>query len=152
MSGLKDIDSWRKVHLAVAEFVDAWRIIPRAVVVVFSYGVYGVTTWYMNLKPYILEGCVKAAESVPTECIVQAPTTQHTALLTAMFALAAAVFAFYSNNGRKWNGFSHWNTNESKTSESVYWREGEEKPVQDERKDADRQGRAVIENARGNGG
>ena len=105
---IKDIDSWRKVHLAIAEWVDAWRLIPRAVVLGFSYGVYQVTKWYMGLEPYLLEGCVKAGGTI-AECMIQAPTTQHTALLSALFALAAAVFAFYSNNGRKWNGFSNWN-------------------------------------------
>lgn len=104
--GVKDIDSWRKFHLAIAEWVDAWRLIPRAVVGLFGYGVYGVTKWYMELAPYMLEGCV--SENV-TDCIIQAPTTQHTALLTAMFALAGAVFAFYTSAGRKWNGFSPWN-------------------------------------------
>lgn len=104
--GVKDIDSWRKFHLAIAEWVDAWRLIPRAVVGLFGYGVYGVTKWYMELKPYMLEGC---QSDVVKDCLIQAPTTQHTALLTAMFALAGAVFAFYSNAGRKWNGFSPWN-------------------------------------------
>jgi len=103
-----DVDSWRKFHLSVAEWVDAWRIIPRGVVILFGYGVYHVTKWYMELAPYLLEGCIKAGGTVP-ECLISAPTTQHTALLSALFALAAAVFAFYSNAGRKWNGFSHWN-------------------------------------------
>ena len=108
MAGIGDIDTWRKGQLAFAEWVDAWRLIPRAVVILFGYGVYQVTKWYMSLEPYLLEGCVEAGGTV-TECLMQAPTTQHTALLTALFALAGAVFAFYSNAGRKWNGFSNWN-------------------------------------------
>lgn len=108
MSGIKDIDSWRKFHLALAEFVDAWRVIPRAVVALFGYGAYHVTSWYMHLEPYIVKGCMEAGGTV-SECLIQAPTTQHTALVSALFALAAAVFAFYTNSSRKWNGFSHWN-------------------------------------------
>lgn len=104
----KDVDSWRKIHLAIAEWVDAWRIIPRAVVALFGYGAYSVTKWYMSLQPYVLDECVKAGGTV-AECLVQAPSTQHTALLTALFALGGAVFAFYSNNGRKWDGFVTWN-------------------------------------------
>lgn len=103
-----DIDAWRKFHLAIAEWIDAWRIIPRAVVILFGYGAYEVTRWYMNLQPYLLEGCVEQGGKI-AECLISAPTTQHTALLSALFALAAAVFAFYTNAGRKWNGFSHWN-------------------------------------------
>lgn len=104
----RDVDNWRKFHLAIAEWVDAWRIIPRAIVVMFGYGAYHVTKWYMNLAPYVLEECVKAGGTA-AECIVQAPTTQHTALVSALFALSAAIFAFYSNNGRKWDGFISWN-------------------------------------------
>lgn len=115
--GVRDIDSWRKFHLAIAEWIDAWRLIPRGVVLLFGYGVYSVTKWYMELKPYLLDGCVAAGGSV-TECLISAPTTQHTALLSAMFALAAAVFAFYSNAGRKWNGFSPWNKPPVKREES----------------------------------
>lgn len=110
---MADIDSWRKFHLAIAEWIDAWRLIPRAVVILFGLGAAHVTKWYMDLHPYILEGCVEAGGKV-SECMIQAPTTQHTALLSALFALAAAVFAFYSNAGRKWNGFSHWNKPEDK--------------------------------------
>lgn len=108
MSGFRDIDSWRKFHLAFAEWFDAWRIIPRGVVIMFGYGGYHVTKWYMGLKPYILDGCIQLGGTIP-ECIVQAPTNQHTALVSALFALAAAVFAFYSNSRREWNVFTPWN-------------------------------------------
>lgn len=108
MFNFADIDFWRKGHLAVAEWFDAWRIIPRAVVILFGYGVYAIIRWYMKLEPYLLEGCIEAGGKV-TECLMTAPTTQHTALLTAMFALAAAVFGFYSKAGRSWNGFVPWN-------------------------------------------
>lgn len=103
-----DIDSWRKFYLAIAEWIDSWRLIPRGVVILFGYGVYHVTRWYMELTPYILKGCIEAGGKV-SECIVAAPTTQHTALLSALFALAAAVFGFYGSTSRKWNGFSRWN-------------------------------------------
>lgn len=122
MSKLTDIDAWRKFHLAMAEFVDAWRIIPRAVVVMFGWGSYEVVKWYLSLEPYLLEGCVEAGGTI-AECLVQAPSTQHTALVSALFALAAAVFAFYSNNGRKWNGFTHWNKIDE---DDIIWRNKED--------------------------
>lgn len=118
LKNLKNIDMWRKFHLAIAEWVDAWRLLPRAIVILFGYGAYHVTVWYMGLKPYIMAGCIQAGGKV-SECIVQAPTTQHTALLSALFALAAAVFAFYTNTGRKWNekGFVPWNKSKTETTE-----------------------------------
>ena len=111
----KDIDTWRKGHLAIAELVDSWRIVPRTVVVMFSYGVYEVVKWYMHLKPYLLDGCVTAGGKI-AECIIEAPTVQHTALLSAMFALSAAVFGFYTSSSRKWDGFTKWNQSDDKKS------------------------------------
>lgn len=110
MSGFKDVDSWRKFHLSIAEFIDAWRLIPRATVALFGYGAYHVVKWYMGLAPHLIEGCIEAGGTVE-QCIAQAPTSQHTALVSALFALAGVVFAFYTNNSRKWNGFSPWNKN-----------------------------------------
>jgi hypothetical protein len=40
--------------------------------------------------------------------VIQAPSTQHAALVTAVVGIAAAVFGLYSNSGRKWNGFTNW--------------------------------------------
>ena len=113
MFNFTDIDFWRKGHLAVAEWVDAWRILPRGVIILFGYGVYSIVQWYMALAPYLLAGCIEAGGKV-SECLITAPTTQHTALLTAMFALAGAIFAFYTGAGRKWNGFSPWNSKQTK--------------------------------------
>ncbi len=43
------------------------------------------------------------------DCIVQAPTTQHTALVTAVVSIAAGVFALYTTTGKKWGDFIPWN-------------------------------------------
>ena len=107
-----DIDTFRKAHLSVAEFIDAWRLIPRLVVLLFMYGTYHVVKWYMSLAPYLLEGCVERGGTVE-QCLVQAPTNQHVALITALFGLAAAVFGFYAKSGRTWNGFTHWKKTDS---------------------------------------
>jgi len=103
---MADIDLWRKGQLAVAEFVDAWRIVPRLLVAGYGYVVYTVIMWYKELKPYMLEGC---QSDVVKDCIVQAPTTQHAALVTAVVGMAAVVFGLYANSGKKWNGFTYWN-------------------------------------------
>lgn len=106
--GIRDINTWRKTHLAIAEFIDAWRVIPRAVVILFGYGVYHAVKWYMQLKPYLLDGCIEAGGTVEM-CLIQSPTNQHVALLTGIFGLAAAVFGFYAKSGHTWNGFTNWN-------------------------------------------
>lgn len=103
----KDIDAWRKFHMAFAEWFDAWRIVPRLIVAAYAYMMYEITAWYLELEPKMIEGCDPAV--LAEACIAQAPTTQHMAFVTAVVGIAAAIFAFYSNSGRKWNGFTHWN-------------------------------------------
>ena len=105
-TSLKNVDSWRKGHLAVAEFVDAWRVAPRLLVAGYGWVVYKVIVWYMALEPKVIEGCTK---EIAENCLYQAPTTTHAALVTAVVGISAAIFAFYTNTGKKWNGFTYWN-------------------------------------------
>ncbi len=107
MAEWNNIDTWRKGHMAVAEAVDAWRIVPRLIVAGYAAMMWVVVKWYMDLKPSIIEGC--DIELIKEACISSAPSTQHAAVLTAVVGVAAAVFAFYANSGRQWNGFTHWN-------------------------------------------
>lgn len=110
-----DVNKLRKWHLAIGEWIDSWRVIPRMIVAGYAYLIYVVVNWYMNLKPFIIEGCTS---QVVTDCIVQAPTTQHAALVTTVVSIAAAVFGLYSSSGRKWeNGFKKWNGDSSSKKE-----------------------------------
>lgn len=106
-SSLKNIDSWRKGHLAGAEAIDAWRVVPRLLTAGYGWVTYTVIKWYMNLKPEIIEGC--NVELLKEVCVISAPSTQHAALVTAVIGIAAAMFAFYTTSGKKWNGFTPWN-------------------------------------------
>jgi hypothetical protein len=109
----KDIDAWRKLHMSFAEWVDAWRIIPRLVVLAYGYLTWNIIQWYMGLEPYLLDKC--DVSLLGAECMVQAPTTEHMALVTAVLAVAAAVFGLYTSSGKKWNGFTHWNKPKTET-------------------------------------
>lgn len=108
-----DIDTYRKAQLAVAEMVDAWRVVPRLLVAGYSYLIYIVVKWYMTLEPKMIEGCVS---NVVKDCIYDAPTTQHAALVTTLVGISAAVFALYTNSGKKWNGFTYWGRNKNDSS------------------------------------
>ena len=102
-----DIDKARMVHLAWAEFFDAWRVIPRTIVAGYAYLIYWVVAeWYVNLAPYMLDGCVS---QTVTDCLIQAPTNAHTALVVTVVGMAAPIMAFYVNTSKKWNGFTFWN-------------------------------------------
>ena len=104
--GLGNIDTWRKGHLAIAEWIDAWRLIPRALVGGYVFLLYKVINWYMDLEPHLIPNCVS---DNAVDCIVQAPSTQHAALVTAVVGISAAVFGLYTTSGKKWNGFTPWN-------------------------------------------
>lgn len=107
------IDIYRKRHLLIAELIDAWRLIPRAVGISYIWLVAHVTIWYMNLKPYILEGC--DVDKLGETCLITSPSTQEAVLLTAAYGLGAAIFAFYTNTGRKWGeGVKAWNNVKTK--------------------------------------
>ncbi len=99
------IDKVRQVYLAIAEAVDAMRLIPRALVAGYAYVFYQTIVWYKELQPYMLDNCIS---QTVTDCIVQAPTTQHAALVTAVVGVAGAIIGLYSATGRKWNGFTFW--------------------------------------------
>jgi len=100
-----DIDRFRQIHLALAEMLDAWRIVPRALVGLYCWMLYKVVMWYMALEPHLIDKCVSQNT---LDCIVQAPTTQHAALVTAVVGISAAVFGLYTSTGKKWNGFTFW--------------------------------------------
>jgi len=110
-----DIDNFRKNHLAIAEMVDSWRLIPRMIIAGYTYFLVKITMWYMSLHPYMLDGC--DIKELGQSCLIQAPTTQHIALITAIVGVSAAVFGLYSNSGKKWNGFTLWNKNSKKEPE-----------------------------------
>lgn len=103
------VDKFRKMHLAVAELIDAWRIIPRLLVVGYSILLVKLTMWYINLEPYIMEECLKYTDNV-SKCIVDAPTTSHSVIITALIGVAGGIFGFYAKSGKDWSkSFQLWN-------------------------------------------
>ena len=110
-----DIDRFRKFYLAFGEMLDAFRIFPRLLVAGYTYILYDTISWYMDLKPVLVEGCV--VELLGQTCIALAPSTQHAALVTAVVGVAAAIFGLYANSGRKWNGFTPWGKKKVETPE-----------------------------------
>lgn len=83
------IDERRQVHLMLAEAIDAWRVVPRLLVLCYGYLVWDVVQWFMNLGD---------------------PTSQHAALVSTVVGVAGAVIGIYTNTGRKWSehSFKFW--------------------------------------------
>lgn len=67
--------------LLIAEIADAWRLAPRVSISAYSYLLWYTIEWFKDLPN---------------------PTTQQTTLVSIVAGLAAVIFAFYVNTGRKW--------------------------------------------------
>jgi hypothetical protein len=90
------IERFRRTHLAVAEMINSWRVLPRIMVMAYMWLVYDIVQWYMNLRDYVVLGC--RSNNIP-DCISQSPSMQHAALVTVIVGAAAAIFAFYTRSG-----------------------------------------------------
>lgn len=82
----------KETWLSVAELFDAFRIVPRILLVGYGILLYKTVTWYMMIAPLIIDNKV----------LIDGPTTQHAALITAVVGLGAAIFGLYSNSGRSY--------------------------------------------------
>lgn len=68
-------------HIKYAEVLDAYRIVPRVLLLGFGYLVWSVVEWFMGLEN---------------------PTTQQAAFVSAVVGITAPITAFYFQTGRKW--------------------------------------------------
>jgi len=67
--------------LNIAEIVDAFRIIPRIILIGYVYMLYSSTVWFMNLPD---------------------PSGSQSAFVATLWGAAAAITGFYNMTGRAW--------------------------------------------------
>ena len=72
---------WKKIFLEIAEVVDAFRVVPRFILIGYSILVWTVAQWYMG---------------------IDVPSTQQAALMTTVIGVIAPIAAFYQTSGRSW--------------------------------------------------
>lgn len=127
------LHKFRKLQLAGAEMVDAWRIIPRIVLAGYSYLV-GYMVWFfltqnnvpkVDCNAAVLkvlldqgEGLAQAQEVACHVVDVLGPPTSLTSLVSVIVGASAAVFGLYGKGSRD---FSHppayWNGSKEKKKE-----------------------------------
>lgn len=117
--GLLNIfNKFRIFSLSLAESLDAWRIIPRILLIAYSVLIVNMYVWYRSIPTYVQEKCDAAViqiliqnhasidDAQKAACSVQnvvgGPTTSQTALVTTIIGLSSLIFGFYTNSGRKW--------------------------------------------------
>ena len=116
---LQKFNKFRLWSLTIAESLDAWRIVPRLMLIAYAALVLNMYGWYKSIPTYVQEKCdaaviqilvqnkssiedaQKAACSVQN--IVGGPTPAQTTLVTTIIGLASIIFGFYTNSGRKWD-------------------------------------------------
>lgn len=70
-----------KTALAWAESIDAFRVVPRLILLAYAFLVYSVIEWFFTL---------------------QDPTGGQVTFVTIITGMAAVVIGLYQNSGRKW--------------------------------------------------
>jgi hypothetical protein len=111
---------FRKYSLALAESFDAWRIIPRSILVVYSALVLNLYLWFKSIPTFVQERCDSAMlrmlleskigleEAKLIACsivdVVGGPTAAQSAFVTTITGLSAGIFGLYTATGRRWDG------------------------------------------------
>jgi hypothetical protein len=102
----------------MAESFDAWRVVPRLMLMGYAFLVLHLYLWYKTIPTYVQEKCDAAVlqiflnnkipidEAQKIACTVQdvvgGPTPAQTTLVTTIIGLTSIIFGFYTNSGRKW--------------------------------------------------
>lgn len=111
---------FRKYSLALAESFDAWRIVPRAILVIYSALVFNLYLWFKSIPTFVQERCDAAMlkmlldsgigleEAKTLACtivdVVGGPTGAQSAFVTTITGLSAGIFGLYTATGRRWDG------------------------------------------------
>jgi len=109
---------FRKYSLSLAESFDAWRVIPRIILVIYSFLVFHLYLWFKSIPTFIQEKCdptilrmvldkgISMEEAKIMACtivdMVGGPTTSQTTFVTTIIGLSAGIFGLYTATGRKW--------------------------------------------------
>lgn len=109
---------FRRISLIIAESVDAWRIIPRVILILYGTLVFNLYLWYRSIPTYVQMQCDSGVLQVLTDkgidlevardvaCsvldIVGGPTAAQSAFVTTIIGLSTGIFGLYVATGRKW--------------------------------------------------
>lgn len=110
---------FRALAIMLAEAFDIWRIVPRMIVMMYGFLVWSMYTWYKSIPTYVQTKCDTALIEIlmskgltidrvrEMACYVVGttggPTGEQTTFVTIIISLSSAIFALYTNSGRKWD-------------------------------------------------
>jgi hypothetical protein len=131
---MENLNNKRGVSLAVAESIDAWRVVPRFAIVCYMALVAYIIQWFVSIETHVQTTCqadvlqvlldkdidVAQAESIACTVmgVVGGPQTSHTIIATTIAGLATAIFGLYTSTGNDWSkSILPWKFGESKVEE-----------------------------------
>ncbi len=116
------MDKFKKWMYTLSETFDLWRIVPRIIILAYSYLVWSLYQWYKSIPTYVQIKCDPALFEIlmnkgqslamvkELACGVigttGGPTSEQTAFVTIIIGLSSAIFALYTGTGRKWDSSS----------------------------------------------
>lgn len=116
----------RQHILMLAEAFDAWRVIPRLMLMAYGYLVFNLYVWYKNIPTYVQEKCdptiiasllakgLSRPEIKQFACtvvdVVGGPTTAQSTFVTTVIGLSTGIFGLYTATGRKWDNWEPTNS------------------------------------------
>lgn len=109
----------RSMSLLLAEALDAWRVVPRIIVVCYAWLVFQLYLWYTKIPTFVQERCDPAVlqlfiddgmsleKAKDLACsvidVVGGPTAAQSAFVTTIIGLSTGIFGLYTATGRKWD-------------------------------------------------
>lgn len=117
MSGV-NVKSFRKYSLILAETFDAWRVVPRLVLILYALMVVDLYTWFKAIPTIQVMRCDAALVEIlknsgmdidkatelacKTSDVVGGPTSSQSAFVTTIIGLSTGIFGLYASTGRRW--------------------------------------------------
>ncbi len=77
-----NLNEKRKTAMSIAEGMDYFRLVPRLILICYSYLMYEVVQWFMTLN---------------------APTTEQASLIVTLLGVAGAIIGLYQKGGKAWS-------------------------------------------------
>ena len=112
------LSKFRQYSLAIAESIDAWRVIPRGMLVAYGALVVNLYSWYKSIPTFMQQKCDAAVlqlfitsgmdihQAQTLACtvidVVGGPTPAQSTFVTTIIGLSTGIFGLYTATGKKW--------------------------------------------------
>lgn len=127
------VNKFRYLHLALAEAIDVWRVVPRMFIALYGAMLWWLVKWFTSSTTIEKVTCDKElilkllaqdidlvwiqrlACTVTDVIVVAPPTAVHATFASVVAGLSTAVFALYSTAGKDWSkGVGWWKAGRDK--------------------------------------